>query len=105
MLRCPHCGTPRRADAAPCPYCTHTPRAPGWIFAAATLALSACQEMYGIVVTDKPGPPDTAGQQDADADGWVAGEDCDDDDATIHPEATETPGDGVDSNCDNSDDT
>lgn len=104
MLRCPHCGAPRRADDAPCPHCELRPRAPGWIFAAATLALSACQEMYGIVTTDKPAP-DTAGQGDADGDGWPAGDDCDDEDATVHPEAPETPGDGVDSNCDDHDDT
>jgi MYXO-CTERM domain-containing protein len=33
--------------------------------------------------------------------GWIAdGSDCDDDDATIHPGATEHTGDGVDSDCD-----
>ena len=37
--------------------------------------------------------------------GWVEdGTDCDDSDPNIHPEAEETPGDGVDSNCNDLDD-
>ena len=48
---------------------------------------------------------DTASVVDADNDGWDEESDCDDDDASIHPEAEETPGDGVDSNCDGDDDT
>ena len=52
--------------------------------------------------------------EDADGDGYGAqeptsaaaasGTDCDDTDAEIHPAAKETPGDGVDANCDGSDD-
>jgi MYXO-CTERM domain-containing protein len=44
------------------------------------------------------------GQADADGDGYYAGTttttDCDDHNASIHPGATETTGDGVDYNCD-----
>ena len=38
--------------------------------------------------------------QDADGDGYDATEDCDDTDARVYPGATESPGDGVDSDCD-----
>ena len=42
---------------------------------------------------------------DEDGDGYMQDEDCDDQDANIHPEADETPEDGIDSNCNNEDDT
>lgn len=40
---------------------------------------------------------------DEDGDGYYDGEDCDDQDADIYPGAPETPGDGVDSDCDGED--
>jgi hypothetical protein len=50
--------------------------------------------------------PDTGLYEDADEDGWTRADgDCNDDDATIHPDAIETAGDSVDSNCDGADDT
>ena len=53
--------------------------------------------MYGV--------PDTA-SWDNDGDGYTPDEgDCDDDNADVHPGAEETPGDGVDSNCNGEDDT
>ncbi len=47
--------------------------------------------------TDTGEPP-----ADADGDGWVASEDCDDDDAAVYPgsHSTEVPADGVDQDCD-----
>ena len=36
---------------------------------------------------------------DADGDGFLSNEDCDDNDATVYPNATETC-DGIDNNCD-----
>ena len=52
---------------------------------------------YGVAET---------GYLDLDGDGYSEEEgDCDDEDESIHPGAEETPGDGVDSNCDGEDDT
>jgi hypothetical protein len=42
--------------------------------------------------------------EDADADGYtILQGDCDDNDPTIHPDLEDTPGDGVDQNCDGDD--
>lgn len=50
------------------------------------------------------GDDDCDGLCDTDADGWVGtdlgGDDCDDDDAAVHPTALELPYDGVDDDCD-----
>ncbi len=40
---------------------------------------------------------------DADGDGFRSNKECDDNDATINPDATEIPGDGIDQDCDDSD--
>ena len=101
--------------AAPCAQCGLTPESPvGRAAAIATLlglslTVAACGDkdsdtsvvaLYGVEVTD------SGDYADSDGDGYTtAGGDCDDSDATIHPGADETAGDGIDSNCDDSDDT
>ncbi len=49
-------------------------------------------------ITPKPG-----GGIDFDKDGYPFGQDCNDKNAKIHPGALETPGDGIDSNCNGKD--
>ena len=110
LLPCPACGT--LVVGVTCPSCAAGRRpARGALATTALLGLTlganlGCGEAeYGVVVT---GPEDDTAADcldcDADADGVSKREgDCDDDDASIYPE--ETPGDGVDSNCDGEDDT
>lgn len=112
MLRsCPRCSIPAREGAA-CPGCgAHVPsRSALLIPALLGLALAGCDDgggkddsstaiaLYGSVATS-----------DFDYDGYdsvdTGGDDCDDSDANIHPGASETADDGVDSNCDGEDNT
>lgn len=93
-LTCPHCGASLRgADGS-------VPRAAAALLlglGAVALGCSsgpfASSPEYGVAITD------------SDGDGWEDEADCDDANAEIHPEAMETAGDGIDSNCNMDDDT
>lgn len=61
------------------------------------LLLTACQTEVKTPTTDTNEVVVT--ESDLDGDGYLEGDDCDDNDATIYPGATETC-DGVDNNCD-----
>ena len=111
LAPCTACGAHHRLDEAACPHCGHAAPTrgarPGLRSGAALLlALTAggCDfgrdvALYGANVVD------TGGHEDEDGDGYEASVDCDDSDEAVHPDAEETPGDGVDSNCDGQDDT
>lgn len=70
--------------------------------------LAACTSMYGIAVT-KPvletGDSFHTGLRDRDGDGFTDDVDCNDEDPMVFPGAADTPGDGLDTNCDGFDDT
>jgi hypothetical protein len=107
LQSCTSCGRHVRVTELACPHCGAALRPSGRSAAAILLglALAGCPEpskdlqaLYGVA--------ETGNREDADGDGWtVAAGDCDDDDETIHPDATETPDDEIDSNCDGADDT
>ena len=69
----------------------------GFATAGLMSTLAGCDE------PDDPGVPEPdygVPVQDGDGDGWLDGEDCDDGDADVHPEADEDCDDGVDNDCD-----
>lgn len=110
LTPCPACGTP--APRAGCPHCSGLSGAKAVAkslgSAVMLLGLGACiggpERRPESVIEADYGVPDT-GYLDADQDGHRSQLDCDDDNDAVYPGAPETVGDGVDSNCDGSDDT
>ncbi|MCB9744283.1 MAG: putative metal-binding motif-containing protein [Alphaproteobacteria bacterium] len=111
LIPCPACACHVREAACSCPHCGATLKVcqRGYVKTAAAALMGFAAMSAGCVGQPKYGMPDTAIDsvvEDADGDGFtVAAGDCDDDNADVHPDAEETAGDGVDSNCDGSDDT
>lgn len=109
LQSCTTCGRHVRVTELTCPHCGADRLAGGRSAAAILLGLTlaGCGTLDpNMDVQAMYGEAETGNQEDADGDGWtVAAGDCDDDDETIHPDATETPGDEIDSNCDDADDT
>lgn len=117
---CVGCGRHVRPADSTCPFCGSAigsspgvTRLPTAISVALGLALTGCPgaavALYGASPSDRVDTAQETGGVDNDQDGFYAessgGADCDDDDASVNPDATETAGDGVDSNCDDEDDT
>ncbi|MCB9761029.1 MAG: putative metal-binding motif-containing protein [Alphaproteobacteria bacterium] len=117
LIPCSSCGSHVTPSACVCPHCDATLRVcHGNPLARTTAAVlmglgtmsAGCwwikpQPDYGVPET---GWMDDTGEVDFDGDGWTVSDgDCDDTNADIHPDATETPGDTIDSNCDGADDT
>ena len=105
---CERCGTPRASASTCCPTCCARKRgAPvSSVAALGLVVLVGCGDKEELFEPAYGMPADTAWFEDNDGDGFSEDEgDCNDEDQTIHPEAEETPGDGVDSNCDGNDDT
>jgi hypothetical protein len=112
LLPCLRCSTPIPSALESCPCCGaalnsgagETVRPASVLLMG--LSLMACndklllQPEYGVAITLDTGHVDDDEDGYAEVDG-----DCDDSNPDIHPEAVETPGDGIDSNCDGADDT
>lgn len=95
VARCPHCDAP----LAPRPPTTARRLIDVAAGSAIALTLAAC---YGAAIYPPPDDLPSRGcdpARDVDGDGYCE-DDCDQADATVHPGASDPPGDGLDQDCD-----
>ena len=105
MIPCPHCGRHVFERESACPFCEAEITAPSpltsspvgrkfmtLLGAAVTpIVLTACYGVGGF----------ETGEEDRDGDGWFApGDDCNDDDENVNPDADEVCDDEIDNDCD-----
>lgn len=105
---CGSCGAFARQDDLLCPSCgaSDLPAARAALLVALGLAACGEKDPDDSQVMAEYGVADTSSYLDQDGDGFTPAEgDCDDNDAAVNPNATETTGDAVDSNCDGNNDT
>jgi hypothetical protein len=105
LIPCSLCGS-HHFSTERCPHCSSGTRQRKNIGLLLGLGLAACGD---------DGLKDTASMEpeygaawigvDMDGDGFFEDEDCDDENADINPEAEEIPDDGIDSNCNEDDNT
>ena len=110
MKICGACGEFHYTTEISCPHCESRQHKSTTTISKAALLLG-----LGLTACDRLGPEpmplygapfDTSDLLiDEDGDGYNVEEDCDDTDSDIYPGAEETPEDGIDSNCNNDDDT
>ena len=105
LVICEHCqGVIRSGEA--CPHCGGAHRSSRIAKGIVLMGLTVTMGCPTAVTADYGSAAESGWEdEDFDGDGYTADVDCDDGDETIHPDAEETPGDEVDSNCNGDDDT